>query len=165
MIAEIRSKTGVLIDLPTSAGGNTNTSVLVKKFFSPEHREAICSIIHNQEDRENKLIRNYKFGGMCRVRQMSMELNTRDVFTRLFLTLIQILLFSADCLIVLNATACSCKTKQTKILNTITSEPTTIKTIIQVIGPLSLNQRVCDTMCVLEVFIMIKKVHVKGERQ
>ena len=40
-----------------------------------------------------------------------------------------------------------------------------IKTIIQVIGPLSLNQRVCDTMCVLEVFIMIKKVHVKGERQ
>lgn len=41
---------GLLVDSPTSAGGNTNTGPVARRFFSPDNREAICSIIDGAED-------------------------------------------------------------------------------------------------------------------
>ena len=43
----------MLIDTPTSGGGNTNTGGIAEKFLQPQHREAICSIISNADDMEN----------------------------------------------------------------------------------------------------------------
>lgn len=44
-IDHIRKTTGMLIDSPTSAGGNTNTGVLAENFLHPQHRDTICSMI------------------------------------------------------------------------------------------------------------------------
>lgn len=66
---KIKEKTGMVIDTPTSAGGNTNTGVLAKKWFSPEHREAICSVILKSEDRYNYSMLLSKFNVMCSVVQ------------------------------------------------------------------------------------------------
>ena len=44
---------GLLVDSPTSAGGNTNTGPVAKRFFSPNNREAICSLIDGDANRIN----------------------------------------------------------------------------------------------------------------
>ena len=43
----------MLIDSPSTNGGNTNCGPLADRFFSIRHREEICSLILNSEDREN----------------------------------------------------------------------------------------------------------------
>ena len=60
-IKHIRSKLGFLIDTPTSGGGNTDTGVIAERFFSPESREDICSLIRNQNHRAaySKLLQLY----------------------------------------------------------------------------------------------------------
>ena len=49
----IREKIGILVDLPTAWGGNTNSGVLAQRFFDPKSRDAICELIKNDDDREN----------------------------------------------------------------------------------------------------------------
>ena len=49
----IRLNTGMLTDSPCGSGGNTNTGPLADRFFSTSNRTQICSLILNQEDREN----------------------------------------------------------------------------------------------------------------
>ena len=51
-IDHIEKKTGVLFDKPKD-GGNTNCGPIAIKFFSPELRAEISSLINNSEDREN----------------------------------------------------------------------------------------------------------------
>ncbi len=50
VIATIRQKCGFLVDCPTVIGGNTNTGPIAERFFSPENREAICSLILKSSD-------------------------------------------------------------------------------------------------------------------
>ncbi|CAL4131834.1 unnamed protein product, partial [Meganyctiphanes norvegica] len=52
-IDHVRCKTGMLIDTVTAGGGTTNTGVMAEKILSPEHRDNICSLIKNKENREN----------------------------------------------------------------------------------------------------------------
>ncbi|CAL4094100.1 unnamed protein product [Meganyctiphanes norvegica] len=52
-INHVRLKTGMLIDTPQSGGGNTNTGVLAEKYFNPDFRQDICSLIKNEENKEN----------------------------------------------------------------------------------------------------------------
>ena len=52
VINHIRKTCGFLVDCPTSIGGNTNTGPVAEKFFSPENRITICSIILKSSDRE-----------------------------------------------------------------------------------------------------------------
>ena len=52
-IESIKSSTGMLIDSPSSSGGNTNTGPLADKFFGPLYRDKICSVILNEEDHLN----------------------------------------------------------------------------------------------------------------
>lgn len=52
-INTIREKTGILMDSPSSSGGNTNTGPLADRFFSKMNRDHICSVILNEEDRKN----------------------------------------------------------------------------------------------------------------
>ena len=49
----IREKIGILVDVPTAGGGNTNSGVLAQRFFYPKSRDAICELIKNDDDREN----------------------------------------------------------------------------------------------------------------
>ena len=49
----IRKSTGMLIDSPTSNGGNTNSGEMAQRFTSPEIRSVICSLIKKSDDREN----------------------------------------------------------------------------------------------------------------
>lgn len=55
VIKHVRAQTSLLIDTPTSAGGNTNTGPLAKQWFSPELRDQICSVIDDPVDREGYL--------------------------------------------------------------------------------------------------------------
>ena len=48
-IESIKSSTGMLIDSPSSSGGNTNNGPLADKFFGPLYRDKICSVILNEE--------------------------------------------------------------------------------------------------------------------
>ena len=43
----------MLIDSPCGSGGNTNNRPLYDRFFSPENRHHVCSLIRNRTDREN----------------------------------------------------------------------------------------------------------------
>ena len=52
-IDHLRRKIGILIDTPTTGGGNTNNGVTAERFLSPDSREEICTLIINTEDREN----------------------------------------------------------------------------------------------------------------
>ena len=52
-VDHLRNTTGMLLDQPTSSGGNTNTGGLATKFFNPEYRGNILELILNTEDREN----------------------------------------------------------------------------------------------------------------
>lgn len=60
-IEHIRKNLGFLIDTPTSGGGNTDTGGIAERFFSPESREDICSLILNQTHRSaySKLLQLY----------------------------------------------------------------------------------------------------------
>ena len=49
----IRRETGILIDTPTSDGGNTNAGNLAESFLDPNIREKVCSLINNVTHREN----------------------------------------------------------------------------------------------------------------
>ena len=55
-IDSIRDKTGMLMDSPCTSGGNTNSGPIADRFFSEKERPAICSLILNQEDRDNYMI-------------------------------------------------------------------------------------------------------------
>eukprot|EP00112_Aurelia_sp_Birch-Aquarium-sp1_P004598 Seg1522.2 transcript_id=Seg1522.2/GoldUCD/mRNA.D3Y31 product="Major antigen" protein_id=Seg1522.2/GoldUCD/D3Y31 len=44
---------GLLIDSPTTSGGNTNAGPTAIRFFSQWNRDAICSLINSAEDRHN----------------------------------------------------------------------------------------------------------------
>ena len=44
---------GLRIDSPTSSGGNTNTGPVAKRFFHPDNREAICSLISCSDEQAN----------------------------------------------------------------------------------------------------------------
>ena len=55
-IDSIREKTAMLIDSPCGTGGNTNSGPIADRFFSEKDRPAICSLILNQEDRDNYAI-------------------------------------------------------------------------------------------------------------
>ena len=44
---------GLLIDLPSPLGGTTNTGNTAMRFFSPENREAISTLIPGDETRQN----------------------------------------------------------------------------------------------------------------
>ena len=50
-IDHISKNCGFLVDCPTSIGGNTNTSPVAQKFFSPQHRSNIVSLIRNTQHR------------------------------------------------------------------------------------------------------------------
>ena len=52
-VQHIRQTCGFLMDMPTANGGNTNTGTLAQKFFAPQYRQRICSLINNSRDREN----------------------------------------------------------------------------------------------------------------
>ena len=52
-IEHIRKSCGILMDTPSSNGGNTNCGPLAEKFFSQKFRDRICELIKNQEDRAN----------------------------------------------------------------------------------------------------------------
>ena len=52
-IDHLRKNTGMLIDTPTSNGGNTNNGMMAERFLHPKNREIICSLILNGTDREN----------------------------------------------------------------------------------------------------------------
>ena len=52
-IDALREKTGMLIDSPSTSGGNTNCGPLADRFFSLQNRDEICSLILNTEDRNN----------------------------------------------------------------------------------------------------------------
>ena len=52
-INRIRASTGILIDTPNDIGGNTNSGPMADRFFSTNYRHEICSLIKNNEDREN----------------------------------------------------------------------------------------------------------------
>ena len=43
----------MLIDTPTSDGGNTNNGTMVERVLHPDNREKIYSLINNTSDREN----------------------------------------------------------------------------------------------------------------
>ena len=43
----------LLVDSPTSTGGNTNTGPVEIRFFSLQNRDAICSLIKNRDERNN----------------------------------------------------------------------------------------------------------------
>ena len=60
-IEHIRKSLGFLIDTPTSGGGNTDTGGIAERFFSPESREKICSLILNKTHRAaySKLLQLY----------------------------------------------------------------------------------------------------------
>ena len=57
----IRKKLGFLIDTPTSGGGNTDTGGIADRFFAPESRDEICSMILKSSDRDayRKLLQLY----------------------------------------------------------------------------------------------------------
>ena len=69
VIEKIRSSTGMLLDSPTSSGGNTNNGPLASRFFSPENREAICAVINNSADRENFRVLLSKFNVLLSITQ------------------------------------------------------------------------------------------------
>ena len=50
-IQHIRKHLGFLIDTPTSGGGNTDSGGVAERFFAPESRESICSLILNLSHR------------------------------------------------------------------------------------------------------------------
>ena len=52
-INHIMEECGFLMDTPSSAGGNTNSGGVAKRFLDPTNRDKICSIISNEVDREN----------------------------------------------------------------------------------------------------------------
>ena len=52
VIETIRRKTGILLDSPTSNGGNTNSGPVSDRFFCPKEREDICSVIFNDDERD-----------------------------------------------------------------------------------------------------------------
>lgn len=49
----IRQKLGLLIDVPTSGGGNTNNGSIATRYFDPKSRETVCELISNKRDRQN----------------------------------------------------------------------------------------------------------------
>ena len=65
----LRQSTGMLIDTPTSAGGNTNTGELAERFLHPDNQELICSLISNTTDRENFSVLLRDLNIMLRVTQ------------------------------------------------------------------------------------------------
>ena len=54
VISHVRASCGgLLLDSPTTCGGNTNAGPVAKRFFGFENRVAISSLIEDAEDREN----------------------------------------------------------------------------------------------------------------
>ena len=49
----LRNRIGILVDVPTSGGGNTNSGGVAERFFSTENRPVICDLIRDSEDREH----------------------------------------------------------------------------------------------------------------
>ena len=50
---QISKLCGLVLDKPTSNGGNTNDGPTADRFFDKENRQKICSVIRNQEDCKN----------------------------------------------------------------------------------------------------------------
>ena len=69
----LRERCGMLIDTPTSQGGNTNTVTLAERFLHPDNREVVCSLIHNTVDRENFSILLRDLNIMLRITQSTRE--------------------------------------------------------------------------------------------
>ena len=69
VIRHVRDNTQMMIDTPTSSGGNTNTGPLAKEWFSPKFREAICSVVEDPVDHENFRELLSKFNILCTVVQ------------------------------------------------------------------------------------------------
>jgi hypothetical protein len=69
VIEHIRTATKLMIDTPTCLGGNTNSGPLAKCWFSPEHRDGICSIIEDPIHRQNFAELLSKFNVLCTVVQ------------------------------------------------------------------------------------------------
>ena len=49
----IRQNVGILVDVPTQGGGNTNNGNVARTFFNPKFRHTICSLIEDEVDRTN----------------------------------------------------------------------------------------------------------------
>ena len=49
----IRKKVGLLVDVPTSGGGNTNNGPVAERFFSPNNRDVVAELIQNSSDNQN----------------------------------------------------------------------------------------------------------------
>ena len=49
---QIAKLCSLLLDTPTSNGGNTNNGPTADRFFDKKNREKICSVIRNQVDRQ-----------------------------------------------------------------------------------------------------------------
>ena len=45
-------KTRMLVDTPTSDGGNTNNGTMVERFLNENNQEKVCSLIKNNSDRD-----------------------------------------------------------------------------------------------------------------
>ena len=60
---------GLVLDTPTSNGGNTNTGPTADRFFGVAEREYICSVIQHEENRNNFSILLRFFNQMLKVAQ------------------------------------------------------------------------------------------------
>ena len=69
VIETIRRKTGILLDSPTSNGGNTNSGPVSDRFFSPKEREHICSVISNDDERDKFYTLLSKFNVLLSITQ------------------------------------------------------------------------------------------------
>ena len=68
VIRSIRLSTGLLLDSPTSSGGNTNNEP-VADFFAVKERESFCAPIMNEEHRVNFALLLSKFNIMLKISQ------------------------------------------------------------------------------------------------
>ena len=69
VIETVRQKTGILLDSPTSDGGNTNSGPVADRFFSVKERENICSVIQNEDHREKFNMLLSKFNVLLSITQ------------------------------------------------------------------------------------------------
>ena len=72
-IDHLRTTTGMLIDTPTSGGGNTNNGVRAERFLQLENRKEICSLIPDSDDKQNFSILLRDVNIMLRITQGTRE--------------------------------------------------------------------------------------------
>ena len=66
---KISQQCGLVLDMPTSNGGNTNNGPTADRFFDVVNRESICSVILHQENRNNFSILLRLFNQILKVTQ------------------------------------------------------------------------------------------------